>query len=77
MDEELLTIREAAKRIGMSISWLYEHKDEVGYYQLGGAIRFAPSDLEKWLAQCRVQKQGKQEAPPPRLPPAPKHLSLD
>lgn len=51
---ELLKIEEAAKRLNQSRDWLYRHWKEVGGKKLGPkSIRFAPEDLERWLASRR------------------------
>ena len=51
---ELLKIPEAARRLNQSQAWLYRHWQEVGGKKLGPkSIRFAPRDLEKWLASKR------------------------
>jgi predicted DNA-binding transcriptional regulator AlpA len=51
---ELLKIKDAAQRLNQSKDWLYRHWKEVGGRKLGPkSIRFAPNDLEKWLASRR------------------------
>ena len=46
-----LTAKEAARYIGMSLSWL-EHSD-VPRVRLGRAVRYLRSDLDLYLAQRR------------------------
>jgi predicted DNA-binding transcriptional regulator AlpA len=46
----LLTVDEAAERIGMSKSWLYRHGARLPFsLKLGTAIRFDPDGLAAWL----------------------------
>jgi predicted DNA-binding transcriptional regulator AlpA len=40
---------EAAKMMGMSASWLYEHKGEFAFCRkVGGRYRFSEKGLEQW-----------------------------
>lgn len=61
MNEQLLTIKEAAQRVGVSPSLVYEWCREqlLAHYRFGGKgrrgrILIAPSDLEAFMRQCRV-----------------------
>jgi excisionase family DNA binding protein len=53
--EQLLTVHEAAARLGMSVDWLYRHKDKLPFAQRVGrrAVRFSKTGLDKWAAQRR------------------------
>lgn len=64
MEDELLTIKETADMLRMSATWLYDHKDEIGFYRLGGSIRFRRSEVERWIEQQKVAE--KQSPPPPK-----------
>lgn len=70
---ELMTVDELSEMLHLSSSWLYDRKEEIGYFKLGGAVRFRLEDVLRWLASKYVQGNGKQRrATPPRL----KHLRL-
>jgi excisionase family DNA binding protein len=44
-----LETAEAAKRMGFSSSWLYEHKGEFAFCRkVGGRYRFSEKGLEQW-----------------------------
>lgn len=49
---EALKIGEAAKRIGMSVSWLYKRVAEgtIPYLKIGRAVRFDVAQLEAFKA---------------------------
>ena len=48
---ELLTLKDAAKYLNQSDSWLYRRWKEIGGKKLGGNIRFAKADIEKFIAK--------------------------
>ena len=49
---ELLKLEQAARRLNQSKDWLYRHWKEVGGKKLGPkSIRFAVSDIEKFIAK--------------------------
>lgn len=51
--EDLLSVRQAAKRLGMSKQWVYDHVDrcEPGLIcvRFGPVVKFRPSDLDKFI----------------------------
>ena len=53
MKRELMTISKAAEYISMSKSWLYDHTSRkhprVPVIRIGAALRFDPTDLDKFL----------------------------
>lgn len=58
----LLTERQAAERLALSVHWLRKQrvsgravaKDPVPYYKIAGAVRYSAADLDAWLARRRV-----------------------
>lgn len=52
----LLSVREAAERLGVSIRHVHDLvKDRhVATVRLGRRLLFAPSDLEEFIASCRI-----------------------
>jgi excisionase family DNA binding protein len=52
---ELMTIKEAAKKLGVSENWVYSHlrvrKPLVPHVRLGGNIRFREADLDTWIEE--------------------------
>ena len=48
---ELLTLKDAAKYLNQSDSWLYRRWKEIGGKKLGGNIRFSIADIEKFIAK--------------------------
>ena len=52
---ELMTIREVAKKLGVSENWVYSHlrvrKPLVPHVRLGGNIRFRAADIDKWIEE--------------------------
>ena len=72
-----MTVAEAAKKIGISASKLYQlvSAGEIAHYRVGGKIIFRDDDIASFLANCRVESAStKVIAPPPH--PRLKHLSL-
>jgi excisionase family DNA binding protein len=53
---ELLTVDEAAERIGMSVRHVRRLLAErrIGYHRLGRAVRLHPADLDAYVATTRV-----------------------
>jgi predicted DNA-binding transcriptional regulator AlpA len=47
----LLKLKDAAKHLNQSESWVYRHWKEVGGKKLGGNIRFSIADIEKFIAK--------------------------
>jgi excisionase family DNA binding protein len=58
--DELLTAEEAARRLGVSKRWLYEHASGLPFSRrLGGrTVRFSARGVEKWLERhCRLAQR--------------------
>lgn len=66
----MLTVKEAAHRLGVSLSKMYELKADVGFYRIGGSIRFEPEDVDAFKQRCKVTAPQTVNLLPPRL----KHL---
>ncbi len=51
-----MTIMEAAKKIGISSSKLYQlvSARAISHYRIGGKIVFSDLDVDAYLASCRV-----------------------
>jgi hypothetical protein len=47
----LLKLRDAAKHLNQSESWVYRHWKELGGKKLGGNIRFSITDIEKFISK--------------------------
>lgn len=88
MEQEFLTVKEAAKILNVSSSLVYGfcEQQRLGHYRFGhgrGAIRIKRSELMEFVKGCRVE-EGAFAAPAPRsyvsAKPEPyvlKHLSLE
>ena len=50
---ELLKLKDAAKRLNQSESWLYRRWRGLGGRKLGGNIQFSVADIEKFIASKR------------------------
>jgi hypothetical protein len=48
----LLTVPEVAEILRVSVSWVYEHADEVGCTRIGG-VRFEPDAVYAFIASRR------------------------
>ena len=56
--EDLLTAREVAKRLKVSVTWVTTHasgkyKPVLPSFKLGGVVRFKASDIDAFLERCR------------------------
>lgn len=51
-----MTVAEAAKKIGISSSKLYQLAAArvISHYRVGGKILFSEADVDAYLASCRV-----------------------
>jgi len=51
-----MTVAQAAKRIGISASKLYQLAGAraISHYRVGGKILFSDADVDAYLATCRV-----------------------
>jgi predicted DNA-binding transcriptional regulator AlpA len=58
----LLTPKQAARRLNLSVSWLAKRRlagDGPPYIKLGGAIRYAENSLQQWMkGQQRTSTSG-------------------
>jgi hypothetical protein len=58
----LLTLAEAAERLGRSERWVRQHKDAIGHVRLdGGALAFRLEDLQAFAAERVVGGPGIRE----------------
>lgn len=46
MASSLIKPEQVAEQLGMSLSWVYEHKQDIGFVQFGSAVRFDPGFIE-------------------------------
>lgn len=60
-DNTLLTLKAAGEFIGMSASFMksIKNRNEVAFYKIGRRVMFRVSDLEKFVADCRVESEEK------------------
>lgn len=49
----ILTAREAAEMLGMSVQYVYRHKSELGAYRLGSSVRFTRSSVMEYRDRRR------------------------
>lgn len=49
----LLKPETVAEMLGMSPSWVYARKHEIGYVQFGSAIRFEQKEVEEYAQRCK------------------------
>lgn len=43
-------------------TWVYRHKDEIGYHQIGRLVRFDQQDVLGYLQRTKVDGRGSSEA---------------
>jgi excisionase family DNA binding protein len=52
---ELMTIKDVAKKLGVSENWVYSHLRErkplIPHVRLGGNIRFREEDIDVWIEE--------------------------
>lgn len=72
-----MTVREAAKRLGVSSSKMYQLASarRIAFYRIDGKIVFAEADVEAFLQSCRVGAVAP-VATAPRVRPTLKHIKL-
>ena len=46
-----LTIEQAAEHLGMSVSWMRLHRDELPVKKFFGVLRYTAEDLDRWAAE--------------------------
>ncbi len=61
MSERFLTVRELAKRWKLSDKRIYQLKEEIGYTQIGGAIRFPIEKIEAYEQTRTIEPDEKEE----------------
>ena len=51
MDQNLISIREMAKKLDVPVSWLYSRTrtNEIPHYKVGKYVRFDESEIWEWL----------------------------
>jgi len=59
--ESLLTVAEVARLLQLSRSKVYDLKEKIGFYKLGGAVRFRREDIAQFVEGCRVQGNGQRK----------------
>lgn len=52
----LMTAEQVAERLGVSVAWVYKHatggkRPKLPCIKLGGALRFRPESIERFIAQ--------------------------
>lgn len=69
----MLRVNQLAKLISLSPSKIYQmcSRGEIQHRRIGGAIRFAPEDVEVLMEQTKKTKLGRSE-PESRKSPAPR-----
>ena len=53
MNKALLRPEQVAARLGMSLSWVYGNKHRIGFVQIGTAVRFEQSAVERYAESCK------------------------
>ena len=70
---QFLTVDDLSRMLKISRSKCYDLKDKIGWYRVGGSVRFREEDVLRYLDDCRVEGNEKvQRTASPRL----KHLRL-
>lgn len=57
----LLTVTEVARMLRLSRSKIYNLKDKIGWYRVGGSVRFREEDILRYLDGCRIERNGKRK----------------
>lgn len=56
MPESLLTPKQVADWLGMSVAWVLDHasrrRPRLTFVKLGKAVRFRQEDVEQFIAEC-------------------------
>ena len=73
-----MTIAQAAEKIGISSSKLYQlvGARQISHYRIGGKIVITDEDVTAYLESCRVGAVTPRHGAPPRLDTPLKHLSV-
>ncbi|GKW48615.1 hypothetical protein NCCP2165_08300 [Halomonas sp. NCCP-2165] len=53
MARALLRPEQVAEWLGMSLSWVYGNKHRIGFVQIGTAVRFEQSAVERYAEGCK------------------------
>jgi predicted DNA-binding transcriptional regulator AlpA len=53
MSNKLLKPEDVAEKLGMSLSWVYSKKHNIGFIQFGKAVRFEHEAIEECARGCR------------------------
>ncbi|WP_111414532.1 helix-turn-helix domain-containing protein [Halomonas lactosivorans] len=53
MAGQLLRPDQVAEWLGMSTSWVYGNKHRIGFVQIGSAVRFERSAVERYAESCK------------------------
>jgi hypothetical protein len=63
-DEDLLSVNNAAKFLGLSPSFLrtIKNRREIPYYLVSGCVRFKIADLKDYIVSCRIEVVEKEMA---------------
>jgi excisionase family DNA binding protein len=65
---QLLTVEQVAEILQLSRSKVYDLKDKIGHYKVGGSVRFAEGDVLQFIDGCKVNGKGaRRPVPRPRL----------
>ena len=61
-DDDLVSLRNAARFLNMSASFLktLKNKNVIPFYRLGNVYRFKIGDLKAYLESCKVSTQRRQ-----------------
>lgn len=53
----LLSVREAAERLGVSVTTMrrLQQRREIPHFKISGNVRFDPADLDAYVAASRVE----------------------
>lgn len=57
MSNKLLKPEDVAEKLGMSLSWVYSKKHNIGFIQFGKAVRFEHEAVEEYARGCRRDPQ--------------------
>ena len=59
MAEKMLTVKEAAGRLGVPIKTVYKLTEErqLAHYRIGRAVRIAEADLDRYMSSCYTAAQ--------------------
>lgn len=71
----MFTVAETAKKLQRSLSKTYQllKSGKIGHYRMDGAIFVTQTDIDEYLASCRVEPAGKPRRPARQAT----HLTLD